>query len=113
MPHFRGAGWRRERLPVVPDAASLDLPPDWVCEIISAATARVDRAKKPPIYARSEVRHAWLIEPASRTLEVLRREGDGWLLVGTFSGDDVVRAEPFDVLGLELSLLWGGPGPVG
>jgi hypothetical protein len=26
------AGWRRERLPAIPDAAFLTLPPDWICE---------------------------------------------------------------------------------
>src|SRR5213596_704533 len=28
------AGWRRERLPAIPDAAALALPPDWACEIV-------------------------------------------------------------------------------
>jgi Uma2 family endonuclease len=37
------AGWRRERLPVVPDAAHLELAPDWACEVLSPSTERVDR----------------------------------------------------------------------
>src|SRR5262249_1532492 len=27
------AGWRKERLPDIPDATQLELAPDWVCEI--------------------------------------------------------------------------------
>jgi hypothetical protein len=32
------AGWRRERMPVFPDAPWTDLAPDWVCEILSPGT---------------------------------------------------------------------------
>jgi Uma2 family endonuclease len=31
------AGWRHERLQRLPDGIS-DLPPDWVCEIVSTGT---------------------------------------------------------------------------
>jgi Uma2 family endonuclease len=102
------AGWRRERLPVVPDAAAMDLSPDWVGEILSPSTERMDRAKKLAIYAREAVGHAWLINPIARTLEALRRHGDGWLLIATHAADAVVRVEPFDAIELDLLLLWGG-----
>src|SRR5580700_3070151 len=29
------AGWRRERMPELPDAAAIELAPDWVCEVLS------------------------------------------------------------------------------
>jgi Uma2 family endonuclease len=103
-------GWRRERLPVVPDAAAMDLSPDWVCEILSPSTERMDRAKKLAIYAREAVGHAWLINPIARTLEALRRYGDGWLLIATHAADAVVRVEPFEAIELDLLLLWGGSG---
>jgi Uma2 family endonuclease len=104
------AGWRRERLPVVPDAAAMDLSPDWVCENISPSTERIDRAKKLAICAREAVGHAWLINPIARTLEALRRYGDGWLLIATHAADAVVRVEPFEAIELDLLLLWGGSG---
>jgi hypothetical protein len=28
------AGWRRERMPEVPDTAAIELAPDWICEIL-------------------------------------------------------------------------------
>src|SRR5512134_136654 len=52
-------GWRRERMPAIPDAAFCSLPPDWVCEVISPSTARVDRGIKLRTYAEAGVAHAW------------------------------------------------------
>ena len=42
------AGWRRERMPVLQHVAYFELAPDWVCEVVSPATARVDRVRKVP-----------------------------------------------------------------
>jgi hypothetical protein len=49
------AGWRRERVPVLPNVTYFELAPDWVCEVVSPSTARVDRVRKVPIYAREGV----------------------------------------------------------
>lgn len=102
------AGWRRERLPQIPAEPALTLAPDWVCEVVSPATEALDRSKKLPAYAREKVGHAWLINPAAQTLEVFRLEGDRWVLAATHAGDERVRAEPFDVIELDLSALWQG-----
>ena len=77
-----------------------------MCEVLSSSTFRVDRTKRLPIYHRGGVGHAWLVDPAAQTLEVYRRHELGWLLVATFEGDDVVRAEPFDAIELSLAGLW-------
>jgi Uma2 family endonuclease len=100
-------GWLRERLPVLPDEAALTLAPDWVCEVISPAASRIDRVKKLPIYARENVSHAWIVDPALRTLEVFRREGAGWFLVSTASDGDRVRAQPFNAIEIDRLALWG------
>lgn len=100
------AGWRRTRLPAIPDAAFLTLPPDWVCEVVSPSTERIDRTSKLSIYAREGVSHAWLINPSNETLEVLGLAGGRWTLLGTFAGASVVHAVPFDVFDLDLSALW-------
>src|SRR6266516_2458818 len=44
------AGWRRERMPHLADTPAFELPPDWLCEILSPSTARLDRTKKLPVY---------------------------------------------------------------
>ena len=105
------AGWRRERLPALPEAAYFDLAPDWVCEVLSPGTARLDRSRKLPIYAREKVAHVWLVDPIARTLEIYRLEGASWLLLATHGGDEHVRAEPFAAVELEIAGWWTGPDP--
>lgn len=64
-------------MPVVPDAASCELSPDCLCEILSPSTASFDRV---------------------RTLAVC-------------AGAEVVRAEPFEAIELELSAPLGETAP--
>jgi Uma2 family endonuclease len=100
------AGWRRQRMPEIPDTAAFELVPDWICEILSPATAATDRADKMPIYAGLGVPHVWLVDPLARTLEVYRLETQHYSVLGTWSGDALVRADPFDAIELELAALW-------
>ena len=106
------AGWRRERVPQIEPAPFLTVAPDWVCEILSPSTERLDRVKKLPVYARESVKHAWLLNPLQRTLEGLRLESARWVLIATHEGDAIVRVEPFDAIELEQSLLWAGSPPL-
>ena len=106
------AGWRRERLPRLPETAYFDLVPDWVCEVLSPSTERLDRGEKLSVYRREQVAHVWLVSPLARTLEVMRLTSEGFLLVGVHSAPGVVRAEPFDAVGLDLALLFDVPGPL-
>ena len=100
------AGWRRERMPEVPDVAAFTLAPDWICEVLSRSTEAIDRGEKLPLYAREGVRHAWLVDPVVQTLEILRLEGESWRIVATWRADAKVRAEPFDAIELDLAVLW-------
>lgn len=101
------AGWRRERLPVLPETAWFELAPDWACEIPSPSTARTDRALKMPLYAREGVPHLWLVDPDARTLEVFHlQDGGHWLLLTTLKDDDPVSQPPFDAISFALGSLW-------
>lgn len=100
------AGWRRERMGKLPDAAFIETSPDWVCEVLSPSTARIDRTDKLSIYAEFGVRHVWLVDPDLRTLEVLALTGGKWLLAATFKDDDPVAAPPFEVHSFALGILW-------
>lgn len=100
------AGWRRERMPKLPQTAWFDLAPDWLCEILSPSTARVDRVEKLPIYARWGVKHVWLIDPDLRTLEAYENVDGRWLLVATLKDDDPVSLAPFDAISFSLGGLW-------
>jgi len=102
------AGWRRSRMPKPPAPAEpfVTLAPDWVCEVLSPSTARVDLERKLPLYARERVQHVWLINPQLRALEIFRLDEGAWTLTGAFSGDALVRAEPFDAIEFALGTLW-------
>jgi Uma2 family endonuclease len=100
------AGWRRSRMPKYPDCAYFTLSPDWLCEVLSPSTSRLDRVQKLAVYARERLPHAWLIDPLARTLEVLGLDGARWTILATHAGTEVVRAEPFAEIKLDLSSLW-------
>lgn len=99
------AGWRLSRLPELPATAYFSVPPDWVCEMLFSGTASF-RARKMAVYAAESVSHAWLIDPVSRTLEVLRLRDGHWTTLNSHVGDEVVRAEPFEGVELPLAALW-------
>lgn len=105
------AGWRRERMPRMPNVPAFDLPPDWV--VFSPSTERLDRARKMSIYARVKVAHLWLVNPLLQTLEVYALDGEGWRLLVTHAGSERVRARPFEAQELELSRWWLDPDPPG
>ncbi len=100
------AGWRRERLPVLPKGAAFNLAPDWACEVLSPSTSRLDRKVKVPVYAREGVGHLWLVDPEARTLEVLRLGEGRYVQLGVHEGAVRVRAAPFEALELDLARLW-------
>jgi Uma2 family endonuclease len=102
------AAWRRERLPELPDAAYLSLAPDWICEVLSPATRALDLTDKRAIYERERVGHLWFVDPATdaQTLEVQRWGESGYVVVGAWRGDAIVRAEPFEAIELRLTTLW-------
>ncbi len=100
------AAWRAERFVAQP-RGPLTVVPDWSCEVLSPSTAAFDRAEKLPLYAAHGVGHLWLIDPVAQVLEVYRLEHGAWLVVGAYSADAKVRAEPFDAIELDLVNVWG------
>jgi len=79
--------------------------------VLSPPTVALDRAKKLPVYAREGVEHAWILDADAQALERLRLEDGHWSLHGVHAGNDVVRAEPFGEIDIELRLLWAWPAP--
>lgn len=101
-------GWRRERSPDRPRGRPVALRPDWVCEILSASNASNDSVKKLRTLHRAGVPHYWLLDPDRLTLTVLRFTPEGYLEALTATGDETVRAEPFDSVELALkTIFWG------
>ncbi len=100
------AGWRRDRMPVLPNTAAFTTPPDWVCEVVSPNTGSIDRGRKMRIYAREGIANLWIVEPLNRTLEVYHLEPGRWVVASTHGGNDPVRAVPFDAIELEMARWW-------
>jgi len=100
------AGCRRARLPHSPDTAPFTLPPDWVCEVLSASTRELDLHGKRPVYARERVAHLWLVDPTDRTLEAFELRKEEWVLTATAKDEDPVAIRPFDAITFSLADLW-------
>ncbi len=100
------AGWRRERMPDYPDTAYVTLAPDWVCEVLSPGTRRLDLHEKRPVYAREGVSWLWLVDPADRTLEAFELQEGHWLLIASAKDDEPVNIRPFDAITFSLGDLW-------
>jgi len=100
------SGWRRERVPILPDAKRMELAPDWVCEGLSPSTARIDRGRKREIYAQAGVSHLWFVDPVHQTLEILALKRRAYEVVGSAGGNDRGRFPPFDTIELDLSVFW-------
>lgn len=99
-------GWRRERMPVIPDQTVFELRPDWVCEAMSPSTARLDRGRKREIYATAGVPHLWYVDPVHHTLEVLALDGASYRVTVTAGEADRSLLPPFEVVELDLARLW-------
>jgi Uma2 family endonuclease len=101
------AGWRRERMPVLPETAWFDLAPDWVCEVLSPSTARLDRVQKMPIYRTAGVAYLWLVDPELRTVEAYESAHGCWSLIGSYADQEKIHVPPFDAVEIDLGSLWG------
>ena len=100
------AGWRRDRVPAIPDAPAMTIAPDWVCEVLSTSTEAIDRGTKLAIYARERVTNVWLVNPSTETLEAYTLADGAWRLSATHVGRAMVRAQPFEAIELDLAALW-------
>ena len=93
-------------MPAIPKSHIFDVIPDWVCEVISPSSGRLDRIKKMPIYAREGVLHAWIVDPEQQVLEV-RTLRDGRWSLQEYGSEDKVRLAPFEAIEIDLTLVWG------
>lgn len=80
--------------------------PDLVIEILSPNTAKIDRLRKMQLYLRYEVKHYWLVDPDTETLEVYKLESGKYHVVGGFEKDNVFEPELFPGLKIKLSEIW-------
>jgi Uma2 family endonuclease len=102
------AGWKRDRVPRLPKAAAVSIRPDWVCEILSTGRRAHDRVLKLHVYATAGIPWYWLVDPAERTVEVLRLNAETALYttVFTHAGGGDIQAPPFDAVAFDTEEWW-------
>ena len=105
------AGWRKERLSVLPLDHLITVVPDWVCEILSPTTRGFDQRIKRPFYARLGVSHLWFIDLDAHTLTLSKLVDGRWSELAVFGDADVVRAEPFDAIEIAMAEWWPPTSP--
>lgn len=66
----------QERLSIVQKRGVFGAP-DLVVEILSPSTATRDLGTKRELYSKFEVREYWIVDPMSRSVEVLTQQGGG------------------------------------
>jgi len=99
-------GWRRDRMPEIPEDLPILLTPDWVCEILSPSNGFRDRLFKAELYLRSGVPFYWIIDPDDRILEAWEAREGRWTRAGAWSDGDVARIPPFDAIELDVGGLF-------
>ena len=91
-------------MPEVPDVATVELRPDWVCEGLSPSTAKYDRGRKTEIYAAAEIPHIWFFNSALRIVETFELVDGRYGMLDTAGSERAILA-PFD-FEIEFSQLW-------
>jgi Uma2 family endonuclease len=81
-------------------------PPDWIGEVLSPGTAKIDKTGKMSIYAQHNVPYLWFIDPLAKSLDAFQLENGKWLVVGLFVGSDKIRVAPFEEAEIDLNALW-------
>jgi Uma2 family endonuclease len=101
------AGWRRTRAPEPIKERPITLRPDWICEIVSDSNRTTDTVTKLRRYHQAGVPHYWILDQLERTLTVHRHMAEGYLVALRAEFHERVRAEPFDAIELQVSVLLG------
>ncbi|MFH1176792.1 MAG: Uma2 family endonuclease [Acidobacteriota bacterium] len=96
------AGWRRARVPVLPEERPVHVVPDWVCEVSSPSTSRLDRIRKAQGYLDAGVPFYWLLDIEARTLEALAAREGAWVRLGGWADEDTARIPPFEAIELRI-----------
>jgi Uma2 family endonuclease len=87
--------------------ANIQGAPDLVVEILSPSTAGRDRTVKRARYARYGVREYWIVDPESRSIEVLRAGESGLETDRVYPEGTVVTSPVLEGLRLDVSGIFG------
>jgi Uma2 family endonuclease len=83
-----------DRLSILTDAGA-EGAPDFVVEILSPKTARLDRDNKRGVYAEAGVRELWIIAPETQRIEVYLLDRDVAAPAASYGADQKFTSELF------------------
>lgn len=95
----------KKRLKIVTEL-NIQGAPDLIVEITSPTTTRIDRFTKKQIYARHDVQHYWLIDPAEQKIILYQLRAGQYQQLTEYSGNDIFRPGLFPNLEIALTELW-------
>lgn len=91
----------KDRLGII-EEKYVSAAPNLAIEILSQDSAMRDRTIKAKLYARAGVRELWIVDPAKKTIEILRNTREGFERQALFRASDVLVSPAF--AGLETPL---------
>ncbi|HEY3739044.1 MAG TPA: Uma2 family endonuclease [Bryobacteraceae bacterium] len=80
--------------------------PDLAVEIVSEGMERHDRQIKREEYGRAGIAEYWIVDPAARSIEILRLGATGYDLVQTLKGGDVLTSPMFPDFSVALTTIF-------
>lgn len=100
------AGWKRERLVEIPDGV-IEIPPDWVCEILSPTHIKRDTVEKFRLLQQCQVPWYWIIDPDQQMITVYEFQPNQHYGVSTIvQSGETANLEPFTEVEFEVSSIF-------
>ena len=92
------------------DAAGCLGAPDWVIEVISPSTARLDMSVKSALYAENGVREYWIVYPNERIVTTYGLRGEEFKLLETYAQPGLISSLVLPELQMEWADVFEGLG---
>jgi Uma2 family endonuclease len=99
----------RKDAPEIIDPRAIRGTPDLVVEIISPSSRRRDRKVKAALYARAGVPEYWIVDPASRSIEVLALGEAGYEIFSGAVGAGAAASKVLRGFSVEVEEVMGTP----
>jgi len=99
---------------LLPDSAAIGAgrdvagAPDLLIEILSPSNRGHDLLTKRALYARAGVQEYWIVDPASRTVEILALDRDAFHTAQRALGDDAVISSLLGDATIPLAAVFAG-----
>ena len=106
--HLEIGSYIREHISVICDPDKIDDKgchgsPDWIIEIVSPSSKRMDYYTKLTLYRANGVREYWIVDPLRKTIVVYDTANDDGPIL--YSLTDTIKAKIYDDLKIDFSKL--------